>query len=103
MPDLWSIAAILTKLLLYIGIFGSAGLVLIRAAFSDLVSPLSDQIRLQAVTLAGLALAAAVLGFMLRGAALTGTFDGMTDPEMLSLLWQTPVGDALIYRVMGAA
>jgi putative copper resistance protein D len=103
MPDLWSIAAILTKLMLYIGILGSAGLVIIRAAFADLVSPLSDRIRLQAVRLAALALAAAVLGFMLRGAALTGAFNGMTDPEMLILLWQTPVGDALIYRVMGAA
>jgi copper resistance protein D len=102
MPDIWAIAAILTKLMLYIGILGSAGLVIIRAAFPDLVSPLSDRIRLQAVILAGLALFAAVLGFMLRGAALTGASDGMTDPEMLSLLWQTPVGDALIYRIAGA-
>lgn len=103
MPDIWGIAAILAKLLLYIGVAGSVGLVIIRAAFADLVSSLSDRIRVQVALLAGVALAASVLGFMLRGAALMGGADGMTDPEMLGLLWQTPVGDVLIYRVAGAA
>lgn len=101
MPDIWEIAAILAKLVLYIGVLGSVGLVIIRAVFGDLVSPLSDRIRLQATLLAGGAFAAAVLAFMLRGAALTGGADGMTDPEMLGLLWQTPVGDALVYRSLG--
>lgn len=101
MLDIWGIAAILAKFILYIGVTGSVGLVIIKAAFADLVSPLSDRIRLQAALLAGCALAAAVLAFMLRGAALTGGADGMTDPEMLGLLWQTPVGDALVYRIAG--
>lgn len=101
MPDIWEIAAILAKLVLYISVLGSVGLVIILAAFGDLVSPLSDRIRLQATLLAGGALAAAVIAFMLRGAALTGGADGMTDPEMLGLLWQTPVGDALVYRSLG--
>jgi putative copper resistance protein D len=39
---------------------------------------------------------------MLRGAALTGGVDGMVDPEMLGLLWQTSVGGVLVYRVIGA-
>ncbi|MCI2398980.1 CopD family protein [Aliiroseovarius subalbicans] len=103
MPDIWGIAAIFAKLMLYIGIAGSTGLVIIRLSFPYLVSPLSDRIRIQAVVLAGFAIAAAVFGFMLRGAALTGGADGMTDPEMLGLLWQTPVGDVLVYRVAGAA
>ena len=102
MPDIWGIGAILSKLMLYVGIGGSTGLLIIRAAFADLVSPISDKMRVQVALLAGLALAASVLGFMLRGAALTGGADGMTDPEMLGLLWQTPVGDALIYRIIGA-
>jgi putative copper resistance protein D len=102
MPDIWEIAAILTKLVLYIGVLGSVGLVIILAAFGDLVSPLSDRIRLKAALLAGGALASAVLTFMLRGAALTGGADGMTDPEMLGLLWQTAVGDALVYRIVGS-
>lgn len=102
MPDIWEISAILTKLVLYIGVLGSVGLVIILAAFGDLVSPLSDRIRLKAALLAGGALASAVLTFMLRGAALTGGADGMTDPEMLGLLWQTAVGDALVYRIVGS-
>jgi putative copper resistance protein D len=103
MPDIWGIAAILAKLMLYVGVAGSVGLVIIRTAFGDLVSPVRDRIRTRAALFAALALAAALFGFMLRGAALTGGADGMTDPEMLSLLWQTPVGDVLVYRIVGAA
>ncbi len=102
MPDIWGIAAILAKLMLYVGIAGSVGLVINRAVFADLVSPVSDRIRTTAALFAALALVAAILGFMLRGAALTGGADGMADPEMLGLLWQTPVGDVLVYRIAGA-
>ncbi|NVO54326.1 CopD family protein [Rhodobacteraceae bacterium B1Z28] len=101
MPDIWGIGAILSKLMLYVGISGATGLLIIRAAFTDLVLPLGDMMRGQIAQLAGLALAGSVLGFTLRGAALTGGADGMTDPEMLGLLWQTPVGDVLVYRVVG--
>ncbi len=101
MPDIWGIGAILSKLMLYVGISGATGLLIIRAAFADLVSPLGDRMRSQIALLAGLALAGSFLGFMLRGAALTGGADGMTDPEMLGLLWQTSVGDVLVYRVVG--
>ncbi|MDA7966211.1 CopD family protein [Ruegeria sp.] len=101
MPDIWGLGAILSKLMLYVGIGGSTGLLIVRAAFADLVTPLVDKMRVQAAQLAGLALAGSVLGFMLRGAALTGGADGMTDPEMLGLLWQTPVGDVLVYRFVG--
>ena len=103
MPDIWGIAAILAKLTLYFSITGATGLVIVRIAFPALVSSLSDRIRIQATVLAGLAIVAAVFGFMLRGAALAGGADGMTDPEMLGLLWQTPVGDVLVYRIAGAA
>lgn len=103
MPDIWGIAAILAKLMLYIGVAGSAGLVIIQVVYADLVLSLSRRIRMQAVVLAGVALVASVIGFMLRGAALTGGVDGMYDLDMLGLLWRTPVGDGLIYRVIGAA
>ncbi|WP_246059248.1 copper resistance D family protein [Shimia litoralis] len=102
-PDTWEVAAIIAKLMLYIGFAGSTGLVMVRIAFSTLVAPLGDRMRMQSVYLAALALGASVVGFMLRGAALTGGADGMIDPEMLGLLWTTPVGDALICRIIGAA
>ena len=48
MPDIWGMAAILAKLMLYVGVAGSVGLVIIRTAFTDLVSPVSDWIRARA-------------------------------------------------------
>lgn len=103
MPDIWGIAAILAKLGLYIGFAGSTGLMIVSCLYSGFVAPINLVMKRQARALACLALAATVVVFMLRGAALTGGVDGMVDPEMLGLLWQTPVGDVLVYRLVGAA
>lgn len=102
MPDIWGIAAILAKLVLYVGFVGSSGQVAVMCMYSGLVAPISEMMKRQAIIFAWLALAATVIGFMLRGAALTGGADGMVDPEMLSLLWQTSVGEVLVYRLAGA-
>lgn len=103
MSDIWEIAAILTKLLLYVGVTGSVGLVMISAVFNELVSPIIDKLRTRTALLAALAFFTAILSFMLRGSALTGEAYGMIDPEILGLMWQTPVGDVLAYRVAGSA
>ncbi|PIB24552.1 copper-binding protein [Amylibacter kogurei] len=103
MPDIWGQAAILTKLLLYVGALGASGLIIVQVVFANATTSLTQRLRNQTVLLTALALVASLLGFMLRGAALTGSADGMTDPEMLGLLWQTPVGDALLYRLAGGA
>lgn len=102
MPDIWGVVAILAKLVLYIGFAGSTGLVVVKCLYSELVTPVSLAMKSQALVLAWLSLAATVFGFMLRGAALTGGVDGMVDPELLGLLWQTSVGDVLVYRLAGA-
>ncbi|CUH78717.1 Putative copper export protein [Tritonibacter multivorans] len=103
MPDIWGLAAILAKFVLYVAAFGTAGLVIVRIVFAAATAPLAKRIQKQTLGLAVLTLLASVLGFALRGAALTGGADGMTDPEMLALLWQTPVGEALALRLWGAA
>lgn len=103
MPDIWGIAAILAKLMLYIGFLGATGLVAIKCFYSGLVGPMSFAIKRQAMLLTWLAFAASILVFMFRGAALTGGADGMVDPEMLGLLWQTSAGDVLVYRLAGVA
>lgn len=102
MPDIWGLATILAKLSLYIGLLGATGLVINALTFADLLSSLQRRLRLQAICLAGLVLVAAVFGYTLRGAALTGSASGMADPEMLALLWQTSVGDTLALRGIGA-
>ncbi len=55
----------------------------------------------QVLGLALLALLASVAGFALKAAVLTGEAAGMTDPDMLGLLWQTPAGTALVLQVAG--
>lgn len=101
MPDALAIAAILAKLLIYVGTLGAVGLVIIQLVFAEHVAPLRQTLRRQTVVLAGLALLASALGFLLGGAALTGDLAGMTDLTMLGLLWQTQPGDALLARTIG--
>ena len=60
-----------------------------------------DRTRGLAAKFAVIGLGATVLAFTLRGANLTGDVSGMTDPEMLGLLWTTPVGTAFLLRLAG--
>ena len=95
MPDAFGLAAIITKFALYLGIMTAAGTVMARLMFR------LDRTRGLAAVFAVLGLAATTLAFSLRGANLTGDVSGMTDPEMLGLLWSTPVGTALLLRLLG--
>ena len=101
MPDIWELASTLVKFLLCLGVLGSAGLVLVRVVFARETSSLHATMVRQATAFAVLALLAAGAGFALKGAAMTGALSGMADPEMLVLLWQTPVGTAFAYRIAG--
>lgn len=95
MPDLWGLAATATKFALYLGLLTSAGTV-----FCALIFRVDRYVKL-AARFAILGLAATILVFALRGANLTGDISGMIDAEMLGLLWSTPVGTALMYRLTG--
>lgn len=87
---------------MYFGFLTSGGLVLIRIAFSSDVAPVLPYLRRMALYCAAVALIASILSFALRGAALTGDATGLTDTEMLGMMWQTPVGTALLFRLGGA-
>jgi putative copper resistance protein D len=95
MPDAFGLAAIVTKFALYLGIMTSVGTVMATLMFRF------DRTRSLVMGFAGLGLIAAMLAFSLRGANLTGDISGMMDPEMLGLLWTTPVGTALLLRLVG--
>ena len=95
MPDLFGLAAIVTKFTLYLGVMTSAGTVMATLMFR------LERTRGLAMTFAVLGIVAAILAFSLRGANLTGDVSGLTDPEMLKLLWTTPVGTALLSRLVG--
>ena len=95
MPDAFGLAAIVTKFALYLGVIGAVGTIMVILVFR-----LKNTQGL-AGGFAGLGLLATFLAFALGGANLTGDVSGMTDPEMLGLLWSTPVGTALLLRVAG--
>ncbi len=95
MFDLWGIAAIASKWALYVGVLGAAGTVICMAVFG------LERVRGYAAGFAILGLLAALLSFMLKGVALTGDASGMTDPDMLGLLWETQNGTALLAQVIG--
>ena len=95
MPDTLGLAAIVTKFALYLGMMTAAGTVMATLMFR------LDRTRGLAAAFAVLGLAATILAFSLRGANLTGDVSGMTDPEMLGLLWTTPVGTTLLLRLVG--
>lgn len=101
MPDVWALAAVATKALMYFGILTSGGLVLSRLIFASEVASVLSDMRRFAVICALIGIIAAVASFALRGAALTGDASGLIDPDMLGLMWQTPVGTALVFRLAG--
>lgn len=101
MPDIWEISSVLAKWLLYTGLTGVTGIAMVRLVFWTYVKPLGARLRVFSHILAFVALIAAILSFLLRGAALTGEMAGMVDLEMLGLLWTTSVGDAFTYRLAG--
>ena len=81
MPDIWGFAAIITKFALYLGVLTAVGTVTVALVFR------LRQYKRLGLVFAVIGLVAAVLSFSLSGANLTGDASGMTDPEMLGLLW----------------
>ena len=96
--DIWSLASAIAKFTLYMSTFGLSGSILFKMVFKQGHKLLSQH---HLIYLCLIALLATVLSFSLRSASLTGDMSGMIDAEILSLLWQTPVGDVLIYRSLG--
>lgn len=95
MPDLWGVASIATKFALYLGVLTAVGTVLATTVFR------LARYRRFTIGFALLGIVATVVGFSLAGATLTGDASGMVDPEMLGLLWSTPVGTAVTLRLAG--
>ena len=95
MPDIWGLAAIITKFSLYLGVLAATGTILVALMFR------LNQFRSMALIFGGVALIATLIGFSLKGANLTGDISGMIDLEILVLLWSTPVGTAMALRLCG--
>ena len=98
--DIWGVASTVVKFLLYLSIIGLAGAVIFNALFKEAKELVP---RRHYFILTFTAIALTLLSYSLRGAALTGDVSGLVDMEMLGILWQTPVGNAFIYRMSGLA
>lgn len=103
MPDIWGQAAILAKLALYMGVLTASGLVMVRLIFADHLADISSRISALIAGTAVLGLVASIATFAVRGAALTGDASGVTDMQILGILWETPVGTVLELRIIGLA
>ena len=103
MPDNWQLASAFVRFLLYLGVLTSTGLVLIRIVFRRETEAIRGLMAKQAGAFAILALLASGLGFALSGAALTGEASGMTDPELLYIVWRSPAGTAVSLCTAGLA
>ncbi|WP_341863621.1 CopD family protein [Gymnodinialimonas sp. 57CJ19] len=101
MPDIWGQVAIIIKLCLYLSVLTATGLVMVRVVFANQLGDTPLAIRKTTAVAAAIGLGAAGLAFAVRGAALTGDASGITDPQILGILWQTPVGTVLSLRVIG--
>ena len=95
MPDFWGLIAILAKFAPYLGVLGASGVVFCALIFSiEKWKPL-------AFKFLTIGFFASILAFLLKAVALTGDHTGMTDPEILSLLWKTQSGSVLLMQLVG--
>lgn len=97
--DVWALYSAVSKFALYLGALGGAGLLFNATLFRTQIA-FSSVMRL-IIVFAVLGFFASILGFGLRGGALMGAWSGVIDVEILSILWETPVGTALAFRVAG--
>ena len=95
LPDIWGLATIATKFVLYFGILTSSGTV-----FTSLVFRLKIYRSLPGL-FAFLGLCAALLSFSLLSANLAGDATGLLDVELLQLLWSTQAGTTLVFQLAG--
>lgn len=101
MPDIFGLASITVKFVLYTSVLTSVGTLISMCVFRSSLINVQTVLRRIAISLGVVALLATILSFSLRGSSLTGDVSGMVDQEMLGILWQTSVGDVLIYRLVG--
>ncbi|MEM7188858.1 MAG: CopD family protein [Pseudomonadota bacterium] len=101
--DVWTLVGMAAKGAMYFGVLGASGTQIYRLLI--LAAPSGGAARFSAATLAyALAgLLGAVFVFLCSAAMLVGGSEGMTDPEMLHLLWGTSQGAMLQLCLVGLA
>ncbi|MDE2673538.1 MAG: CopD family protein [Paracoccaceae bacterium] len=101
--DLLILLTIISKLTFYLGALFASGTVFYLELFETNKTRSSFNGRRITILFATIGLISALFIFALTGTQLTGDFTGAFDPQILGILWQTPVGTALYLRVLGFA
>ena len=99
--DFLNLFSIASNLMLYIGAVFASGTVIYLMLFDTIKARSSYNGRQMTGLFSIIGLVSALTSYALAGARLTGELSGAFDPDMLSILWQTPVGTALLFRVLG--
>ena len=95
------LVAIVFKFALYVSVLFATGTVFYDLLFENSVARQYFIPQRIIGLLAIVAMLSTLIVYALRAASLTGEWGSMIDPEMLGILWQTPIRTALIFRVIG--
>ncbi|HEY7865757.1 MAG TPA: CopD family protein, partial [Psychromonas sp.] len=96
---LWDYANIVSKLLIYLGVAAAIGGPFIAALISPLVNKKSiiNYIVINSVV----GFIAVIINFFIRVGAFSETgLSGMFDTDMMGFLWQSAVGDSVLWRLL---
>lgn len=99
--DSLEFSSIISKFTLYLGVLFAAGTVFYTILFETEKSKSSFSSRFSVLTFASIGILASLIVYGIQAARLTGEAASMLDPEMLGILWETPVGNVLVMRVVG--
>ncbi len=99
--DIWSLCFISSKFMLYLSALFSSGTIFYLILFETKKVQSNFNTRRMVGWFAVIGLTSTLVIFTLTAARLTGHITSALDPEMMRMLWQTPVGTALFLRLVG--
>ncbi len=88
---------------MYLGVLGASGTQIYRLTIATRAQTAPDRLSTETVVYALIGVFGVVLGFFTASAMLMGGWAGVTDPEVLGLLWDTSQGDLLRLCLAGLA
>ena len=97
----WTLIATLNTFGLYIGILFANGAFYYRLIFETSTAQLYFSTKKTIVAFVWLAIVCVGLSYSLKAINLTGEINSAFDTELLSILWQTPIGTVFIQQLCG--
>ena len=99
--DSWGFIAILNTIVLYIGILFASGTLFYHIIFETHLAKQAFSSRRTILIFAWLGLCSSFISYALKAVSLTGELRSAFDSEMLSILWQTPIGTFFAWQITG--